>query len=138
MINYERFAAIPVSQILKIEVISNPSSKYDAEGKAVINIITKKNIENGIFGSASQQITVSEFAGNRYQDGCWILELLQKENFRLLLWSGLQLGKGRELLYTTRTRPNPEDYMRSELTTDWRRQFNNYSNFGFGLQYHVL
>jgi outer membrane receptor protein involved in Fe transport len=25
--------------------------------------------------------------------------------------------------------------MRSELTTDWKRQFNNYSNFGFGLQY---
>ncbi len=25
--------------------------------------------------------------------------------------------------------------MRSQLTTDWKRQFNNYSNFGFGLQY---
>ncbi len=42
LINYERFAAIPVSQIVKIEVISNPSSKYDAEGKAVVNIVTKK------------------------------------------------------------------------------------------------
>ena len=133
LINYERFAAIPVSQILKIEVISNPSSKYDAEGKAVINIITKKNIENGMMGTTSQQITVSEFAGTSTNT---LLDFnYTKGKFSFITNYGLQLGKGRELLYTTRTRPNPEDYMRSELTTDWKRQFNNYSNFGFGLQY---
>jgi len=133
LINYERFAAIPVSQILKIEVISNPSSKYDAEGKAVIHIITKKNIENGIMGTASQQITVSEFAGTSTNT---LLDFnYTKGKFSFITNYGLQLGKGRELLYTTRTRPNPDEYMRSELTTDWKRQFNNYSNFGFGLQY---
>ncbi|UTN04834.1 TonB-dependent receptor [Flavobacterium bizetiae] len=133
LINYERFAAIPVSQILKIEVISNPSSKYDAEGKAVINIITKKNIENGMLGSASQQVTVSEFAGTSTNT---LLDFnYTKGKFSFITNYGLQLGKGRELLYTTRTRPNPDEYMRSELTTDWKRQFNNYSNFGFGLQY---
>lgn len=133
LINYERFAAIPVSQILKIEVVSNPSSKYDAEGKAVINIITKKNNENGIMGSASQQITVSEFAGTSTNT---LLDFnYTKGKFSFVTNYGLQLGKGRELLYTTRTRPNIEEYMRSELTTDWKRKFNNYSNFGFGLQY---
>ncbi|KUJ60475.1 TonB-dependent receptor [Flavobacteriaceae bacterium CRH] len=133
LINYERFAAIPVSQILKIEVISNPSSKYDAEGKAVINIITKPNIENGIMGTATQQVTVSKFAGtstNTFLDFNYT-----KGKFSFITNYGLQLGKGRELLYTTRTRPNPDEFMRSELTTDWKRQFNNYSNFGFGLQY---
>ncbi|WP_264535286.1 TonB-dependent receptor domain-containing protein [Flavobacterium sp. N1736] len=133
LINYERFAAIPVSQILKVEVISNPSSKYDAEGKAVINIITKRNIENGIMGTASQQVTVSEFAGTSTNT---LLDFnYTKGKFSFITNYGLQLGKGRELLYTTRTRPNPDEFMRSQLTTDWKRQFNNYSNFGFGLQY---
>lgn len=133
LINYERFAAIPVSQISKIEVISNPSSKYDAEGKAVINIITKRNIESGIMGSASQQVTVSEFAGTSTNT---LLDFnYTKGNFSFITNYGLQIGKGRELLFTTRTRPNPEEFMRSQLTTDWKRQFNNYSNFGFGVQY---
>ena len=133
LINYERFAAIPVSQILKIEVISNPSSKYDAEGKAVINIITKRNIENGIMGTATQQITNSKFAGTSTNT---LLDFnYTKGKFSFITNYGLQLGKGRELLFTTRTRPNPDEFMRSQLTTDWKRQFNNYSNFGFGLQY---
>ena len=133
LINYERFAAIPVSQILKIEVISNPSSKYDAEGKAVINIITKRNIENGIMGTATKQITNSEFAGTSTNT---LLDFnYTKGKFSFITNYGLQLGKGRELLFTTRTRPNPDEFMRSQLTTDWKRQFNNYSNFGFGLQY---
>ena len=66
LINYERFAAIPVSQIAKIEVISNPSSKYDAEGKAVVNIITRQNIESGIMGTANQHVSVSKFGGASY------------------------------------------------------------------------
>ncbi len=134
LINYERFAAIPVSQIAKIEVISNPSSRYDAEGKAVINIITKQNRESGITGTANQHTTVSKFGGTSYNT---LLDFsYSKGKFSFISNYGLQLGRNRELLYTTRTRPNPDDYMKSELTTDWKRRFNNYSNFGLGLQYH--
>lgn len=38
-------------QIDKIEIISNPSAKYDAAGKAIINIITIKNKSFGTNGS---------------------------------------------------------------------------------------
>lgn len=133
LINYERFAAIPVSQIAKIEVISNPSSRYDAEGKAVINIITKQKMENGIMGTTSQHVSVSKFGGTSYNS---LFDFsYSKGKLSFISNYGLQLGRNRELLYTTRTRPNPDEYLKSELTTDWKRRFNNYSNFGFGVQY---
>ncbi len=45
---------IPASAIDKIEIINNPSSKYDANGNAgIINIIMKKNKQNGWNGKAA-------------------------------------------------------------------------------------
>lgn len=42
---------IPASAIERIEIINNPSSKYDANGNAgIINIIYKKNKEEGLNG----------------------------------------------------------------------------------------
>ncbi len=44
---------IPASAIEKIEIINNPSSKYDANGNAgIINIILKKNKQEGFTGKA--------------------------------------------------------------------------------------
>jgi hypothetical protein len=42
---------IPASAIEKIEIINNPSAKYDANGNAgIINIIYKKNKQDGLNG----------------------------------------------------------------------------------------
>lgn len=42
---------IPASAIDRIEIINNPSSKYDANGNAgIINIVMKKNKQNGLNG----------------------------------------------------------------------------------------
>jgi len=39
------------NQIKRIEIIENPSAKYEAEGHAVINIITKKELRKGLSGN---------------------------------------------------------------------------------------
>jgi ferric enterobactin receptor len=44
--------SMPASTIKSIEVITNPSSRYDAEGLAgIINIVTIKQVDNGYHGS---------------------------------------------------------------------------------------
>lgn len=52
---------IPASMIERIEVISNPSSRYDADGSGgVINIITKKNKFAGYNGSLSANVGTND------------------------------------------------------------------------------
>jgi hypothetical protein len=134
-ITNERLASIPVSRISKVEVISNPSAMYDAEGKAVINVVTKSTEEEGILGTVSQQVTYSDFAGTNAQSFVDVNYVKGKlsaiGNYSLLV------GENREFLKTTRTRPAVEEYLKSDLTTDWRRRMNNYSNYGLGMQYNM-
>lgn len=82
------FKAMPASSIVKIEVITNPPAKYDADGLAgIINVITTKNVESGYNGNIStrynnpwgpgvngsltlkkNKFAMSAYYGNGYQD----------------------------------------------------------------------
>ena len=128
----ERLSTLSPSNIEKIEIISNPGPRYDAEGNAVINIITKGNAEEGAKGAIKNYLSHTEFAGfenrtdvdYRYAKGRWAM----RSNY------GLLVGKDRMTLKTTRSR-NETEFFSSDLITDWQYQSENYSNYGLGIQY---
>jgi hypothetical protein len=129
----ERLASIPTSQITKIEIIANPSARYDAGGRAVINITTKAPAGNGLNGRLNQHLTTSTFAGTNANS---FVDLGYTKN-KLSLSANIALlrGGGRELLYTVRNRPDTSDYLNSDLTTDWKRNFKVYATYGASARY---
>lgn len=129
----ERLSTLSPSDVEKIEIISNPGPRYDAEGNAVINIITKTTSDEGTKGMLKNYLSYSDFAGveNRTSTdyscskGKWSLN----SNYSLLR------GNFRRMLETTRTRNIPDDFFSSDLTTDWQYKMENFSNYGLGAQY---
>lgn len=46
--------SLPSNSVQRVEVITNPSSKYDAEGQSgIINIVLKKNLRTGLNGAVT-------------------------------------------------------------------------------------
>lgn len=85
--------SIPASSIESVEVITNPSSKYDAEGQSgIINIVLKKNTRLGLNGN------VALTAGNRENYNANTSLSFQNNNINLFgnysFRSGNRLGGG--------------------------------------------
>ncbi len=62
--NSDALRQIPASSIENIEIITNPSAKYDPEGTSgILNIITKKNTLNGVSGLVNVNAGVNKKYG---------------------------------------------------------------------------
>ncbi len=84
---------IPANTIEKIEVITNPSSKYDAEGSnGIINIILKRNRKAGISGNLNMQAGTRDkynvSAGLSYNKGKLGLSATYGLRYHNMQWHG--------------------------------------------------
>lgn len=99
---------IPASSIDRIEIINNPSAKYDADAEGgVINIILKKNEDNGTNGA----FAVGAGVGDRYR-----LNFSTLLNHKTNRWN---FGAAYDNWYTTRTRRVKGDRINYDLPAEY-------------------
>jgi outer membrane receptor protein involved in Fe transport len=76
----EALQQMPASLVQNVEIITNPSAKYDADGGAgILNIVTKKQKVQGMSGS----VNVSAGTGNKYNTNLTLNYKVNKFNFTL-------------------------------------------------------
>lgn len=130
----EQLGNIQPSEIKSIDIITNPSAKYDAEGEAVINIVTINNASEGIKGQLQQNVTVSDFASPISNTNISLDYRSKKMSVRGNY--GAELGTSRFILNTTRSRSGEGDFFNSDITTDWNWKQQYFANYGLGVQYN--
>lgn len=114
--------AIPSSQIESIEIINNPSAKYDAEGDVgIINIVLKKNTKAGLNGN----FTIGY--GTKYDANTGVTLSYRKNNFSVTTSYNFRFresyNKGTSQRYNFF--PNQDPYY---LNTNDYGKSNNFSN----------
>ncbi|MCK4360366.1 MAG: TonB-dependent receptor, partial [Bacteroidales bacterium] len=121
---------IPANTIEQIEIITNPSAKYDPDGIAgIINVILKKQIKPGFNGIVNASVAT----GNKYSSDF----LLNYRTGKINLFGGMDYYK-REMKVTGQW----EQQIYSGDTTDYlisdieRKKIPNGYSFNAGLDYY--
>jgi outer membrane receptor protein involved in Fe transport len=120
---------LPASSIEKIELVTNPSAKYEAEGATgIINVILKKGTQgfNGI-------VNVTAGTGDKYQGD--FLFNIKKQKVNFFIGGNLRDTKGiRRYYWNTRTIRNTD----TSIVTFDVNNVNHVQNYSFraGLEYN--
>ncbi len=124
-------STLPSERIVHIEIISNPSSKYEASGGGgIINIITKKP-KKGLEVSWNNKVDLSKFISHHS-----FLDLNAKLNDKLLIQTFFSYNKNKGLRKENRTEilPSPHiiyDYDKKDTLRS------NYSYFSNEIRYNI-
>ncbi|MGB0869329.1 MAG: TonB-dependent receptor domain-containing protein [Flavobacteriales bacterium] len=121
--------SLTADMIERIEVITNPSAKYDAEGTSgIINIVLKKEEKKGINGS----ITLNTGYPNNHSIGLSLNKRTEKFNFFS------QIGIGYRTFLRESESTNEDFSTNSKLTTDGESDKNEeFYNIVLGTDYHL-
>ncbi|AWG25993.1 TonB-dependent receptor domain-containing protein [Flavobacterium kingsejongi] len=123
--------------IARIEVITTPPSKYDAQGNSgIINIILKRNPNMGWSGNVSGTYQRNSYNGYRtgatlnYQSEKWSSSLkIRKYDLAYQLDGTRNLIGGQNSIYTTETRKDQASAFGLNYSLDYK--INDHSNAGF-------
>ena len=120
---------ITADMIEQIEVITNPSAKYEASGTAgIINIIMKKSERKGLNGSASLNVGVP----NSNSFGMSVNK--RTEHFNIFS----QLGFGRRTFPEDNKTINSDFTNNTTITSNGEREMNEaFYNMILGTDYHI-
>ncbi len=126
---------IPADMVKAVEVITSPSSKYDAEGSGgIINIVLKKNTLEGMFLStdATAGIRGSNLGMNAsYRKGKmgFTVGSFFRENYNIMSdYSNQQTTFTPDAKYNTQQAHNHNDGTNSTYTFGWDYDINKYNS----------
>ena len=133
---------IPADMIKTVEVITSPSSKYDAEGSAgIINIVLKKNSLNGKFfnsdvtaGSRGSNIG----ANGSYRKGKMGISLggFVRPTYNVIGdFSNQQLTRGVDTVVNTQTARTRNDGLQGTYTLVWDYDINKNNSLTTSVRY---
>ncbi len=133
---------IPASAIRNIEIITNPSAKYDPDGMAgIINIVSKKNALKGLSGLVNAKIgTGDKYSGdfliNYRKDN---LNAYIGANYRDETYSGemyylKELGEGEDKRYDELTGSRDRLRTGNEVKGGFDYSFNDKNTIGFSAE----
>ncbi len=111
---------IPSSQILKIEIMTNPPTKYTKTNAAVINVVTNKAPQEGAILNA----WLSTDALNAHGGGGNFT--LKRGKFSVSAWGGRWAWKNKHEYRSTRTNYNVKELHRIEEENEL-----NYNGYGY-------
>ena len=120
------------TSIDRIEIIENPSSRFDAEGDGgIINIRTKRGMMRGYNGS----LNLLTRMGKRFSESYGI-----NLNYRTEKWNiygNYNGGESRELYYLDLTRRFMQSDGSSYKQYSIRKGYSNFSNSKIGVDYYI-
>ncbi|MBG8554351.1 TonB-dependent receptor [Hymenobacter guriensis] len=117
--------AMPANTLDQVEVIANPSARYDANGAAIINIITAKGRKLGTNGTATAGVGVGRYG--RYNAGLG----LNHRTARLNVYGSLDRQENQVYSTTNSFRRLGEGLEIREGGQEERHNQNNSAKLGF-------
>ncbi len=124
----------PSSDIQKIEIMTNPSAKYDAEGTGgIINIIRKKNSKSGLNGSVTESFGQGNFS--RYNSS--LVLNYKSDKFNLYLNNSYSYSKGLFVNAVTSDIMNGDALSTEQVSTNSSTTLNRAYNSSAGLDLYL-